>query len=232
MAHIDLIAFDADDTLWHNETLYVQATDSFKKLLSDFRSPERIERQLGETELRNIPDYGYGIKSFTLSMIETAIELSGGQVGGDAILEILDISRQMLNADVRLIEHVEETLAKLSSMYALMLITKGEVSEQERKVERSGLSRFFRYVEILSEKSAESYRRLLAKYGVDPGRFLMIGNSLRSDIVPVVGIGGRAVYVPHPDTWIHETVVDRAIGKEEYFELEHLGQLPDLVGHL
>jgi putative hydrolase of the HAD superfamily len=232
MTEIEVIGFDADDTLWHNEILYVQAKDKYKRLLSNHHNPEWIGRKLDEREIRNLQSYGYGIKSFALSMIETAIELTEGQITGGEIQQVIDFARDMLSAKVLLLEHAEQTLAELSADHALMLITKGDLFEQERKVKRSGLARYFRTVEVVSEKTVESYRSVMKKYDIDPRCFLMVGNSIRSDIAPVVAMGGQAVYIPYPDTWAHETTVDHTLEKTEYCELEHLGQLPALVDRL
>jgi putative hydrolase of the HAD superfamily len=223
---IEIIAFDADDTLWHNETLYLRAQARFKQLLSDYHNPERIQQRLDEIEMRNIRYFGYGIKSFTLSMIETALELTDGSITGKEIQKILDIAKQMLTAEVDLFEQAEDTLDQLSSKYELMLITKGDSFEQERKVAGSGLTRYFKYIEIVANKTAEIYRGLLAKYSIDPTRFLMVGNSIKSDILPVIEIGGQAVYIPYTQTWVYETVSDPGARKSEYIELEYLGQLP------
>lgn len=226
---IDVIAFDADDTLWHNETRYLLAKDRFKQVLGSYHHPETIDHRLDETEIRNLQSYGYGIKSFTLSMIETAIEISSGQIKGGDIQKIIEIAHEMLSAEVELFEHVEATLAELSRTFELMMITKGDLFEQESKIARSGLAEYFRYIEIVGEKSVETYRALLEKYAIDPERFVMVGNSIRSDILPVVELGGRAVYVPYAKTWFHENTVDQSIGTDEYFELDHLGQLPELI---
>ena len=231
---LDIIAFDADDTLWHNETRYLQAKNRYSQLLSRYHSPERAEQRLDEIELQNIRSYGYGIKSFTLSMIEAAIELTEGKITGSEIRELLNLGRQMLIAEVVLFEHAEETLVRLSTGHDLMLITKGDLFEQGMKVERSGLSRHFHYVEIVGEKTAASYRGILERHKLNAERFLMVGNSIKSDILPVLEIGGRAVYIPYAHTWVHERVVDGGYVKDKdgYFELEHLGQLPALVEKL
>lgn len=223
---IEIIAFDADDTLWHNETLYLHAQTRFKQLLSDYHKPEWIGQRLDEIEMHNIRYFGYGIKSFALSMIETAIELTQGRIAGKEIQKILDIAKQMLTAEVNLFEQAEETLALLSTKYELMLITKGDTFEQTRKVARSGLTRYFRYIEIVVDKTPEAYRGLLEKYKLDPTRFLMVGNSIKSDILPVIEMGGQAVYIPYAQTWVHETVFDPSTRESEYIELENLGQLP------
>jgi putative hydrolase of the HAD superfamily len=226
---LDLIAFDADDTLWDNETLYTLTQERFKDLLSGYRSTEDIEEELYQTEMRNLGHYGYGIKSFTLSMIETAIELTGGRIGGDDIGEIIGFAREMMRAPVRLLEGAEEAVRALSEAHPLMIITKGDLFDQESKIARSGLAECFRHVEIVSQKTADTYQALLDKYDIPPGRFLMVGNSLKSDILPVVTIGGHAVYIPYHLTWAHERVANPGEGRDGYFELEHIGLLPPLV---
>jgi putative hydrolase of the HAD superfamily len=228
----DVIAFDADDTLWHNEMLYSITQDKFKQLLSRYRSTNGIDRVLYETEMRNLRHYGYGIKSFTLSMIETAIELSGGRVRGREIREIIDLAREMLEAPVQLLEGVQEVVHTLSASHPLMIITKGDLFDQESKIARSGLADYFTYVDIVSHKTEDTYKTLLAKHNIHPERFLMVGNSLKSDILPIVAIGSQAVYIPYHITWAHELVVNPGKNRTGYFELEHIGQLPVLVEKL
>jgi putative hydrolase of the HAD superfamily len=191
-----------------------------------------VEHELDETELRNLQYYGYGIKSFALSMIETAIELTDGRVPGKEIQAIIDFAKEMLTAPVQLLDQVQEVVSTLSASYQLMLVTKGDLFDQETKIAQSGLANHFTHIEIVSEKKTGTYQGLLAKYEIDPGRFLMVGNSLKSDILPVVEIGGHAVYIPYHTTWIHEAVNDLDQANRAYFELEHIGLLPDLVDSL
>jgi putative hydrolase of the HAD superfamily len=226
---IDIIGFDADDTLWHNERLYHQAKEKFAQILGKYSLSKQASLHLDQTEVRNIEYYGYGIKSFTLSMIETAVEITDGQVNGDVIGELIAIAKHMLSADVDLVDGAEDTLEILSTKYDLMLITKGDSYEQERKIARSGIARYFRYLEVVGEKSETSYRKILDQYDLDPTRFLMIGNSLRSDILPVVRIGGKGVYIPNDQTWFHEHASHEDIGDVEYMELESLTQLPSYL---
>jgi len=228
----DLIAFDADDTLWHNETLYSKTQDKFKQLLSNYQSAEWIEQALYEREMRNLQYFGYGIKGFALSMIETAIELTQGRISGAEIQEIINFARDMLKAPVQLLEHAEEVIARLSQTYDLMIITKGDLFDQETKISRSGLADYFTHFEIVSDKTRDTYEALVARYDIDLGRFLMVGNSLRSDILPIVAIGGQAVYIPFHITWAHETVTNQDEEQLGYFELEHIGLLPALVDRL
>jgi putative hydrolase of the HAD superfamily len=232
MARFELVGFDADDTLWHNERLYVKAQARFKELLGRYHDTVWTEDRLYQAEVRNLPHFGYGIKAFALSMIETAVELTEGRISGGDIQSIIDVAKEMLAAEIELIEHAAETVAFLAGRYDLMLITKGDLRDQERKIARSGLADFFRYVEIVSDKNSASYASLLKRYGIDAARFIMVGNSLRSDILPVLPLGASAAYVPYPLTWTHETADPPPAGQPGYHRLEHLGLLPALLDGL
>jgi putative hydrolase of the HAD superfamily len=229
---IELVAFDGDDTLWHNESLYQAAQQQLVSMLAGYADGETVMPELYQTEMRNLPTYGYGIKSFALSMIETAIHLSGGRISGTEIEQIIGLTREMLTSGVRLLEPVEEVISTLAGSYPLMLITKGDLRDQKAKLAESGLAGAFRYVEVVIEKDTSVYRRLLERVGVRPERFMMVGNSLRSDILPVVELGGKAVYVPYHVTWEHEVVVDARSGHDGYYTLRDLGQLPALMRRL
>lgn len=227
---VEVIAFDADDTLWHNESLFTVTQSKFKQLLSAYHSDEWIEEKLNETERRNIEHFGYGIKGFTLSMIETAIELTEGRVTGAEIGQIIGFAKAMLKAPVELLDGVRETVSRLASDYRLMLITKGDLFDQESKIARSGLGDYFSHVEIVSEKNSNVYRAILARHQLDPRRFLMVGNSIKSDILPAIEVGVRAVYVPYHTTWVHERVSDYdAAG---FSEIAHIGLLPALLDEM
>jgi putative hydrolase of the HAD superfamily len=202
------------------------------QLLAGYDSPEQIQHKLYEIELRNLNSFGYGVKGFTLSMIETAIELTEGQVGGAVIQQIIDFAKAMVHAPIELLDHVAEVVPRLAAAYPLMLLTKGDLFDQESKLARSGLAEHFRYVEIVSDKTTTSYRALLQRYQIDPARFLMVGNSLRSDILPVTALGARAVYIPYHLTWAHEIVADHDAQLSNYVELEHIGLLPELIERL
>jgi putative hydrolase of the HAD superfamily len=228
----DLIAFDADDTLWHSETLYTVTQDKFVHLLSAYRETDGIEAELYQTEMRNLRYYGYGIKSFTLSMIETAIQLTDGRIRGEEIRQILAFAREMLKAPVELLEGAEEVVRALSESHPLMIVTKGDLFDQESKLARSGLADYFTHVEVVTAKTSTTYQALLSKYHITPGRFLMVGNSLKSDILPVLAVGGQAVYIPYHITWVHEAVAQPADDVMGYFELEHIRLLPALVESL
>lgn len=232
MSRFDVIAFDADDTLWHNERLYVGAQTHLKQLLAQYHSPAWIEERLYHTEMRNLQHFGYGIKSFALSMIETAVELTEGRITGSEIQTIIDAAKAMLVAEVELLEHVVDTLAHLTNSYTLMLVTKGDLFDQETKIARSGLAQHFRHIEIVSDKRPESYQRLLQRHGIAPERFVMVGNSLRSDILPVLALGASAVYVPYELTWAHETAEPVQAEHPGYYEVAHLGLLPTLLERL
>ncbi len=228
----DLIAFDADDTLWHNEILYEEAQDKLRELLSGYAAEETVDQRLYQTEMSNLKHYGYGIKSFTLSMIETAVELTKGRIEGTEVLQIIGFAKEMLTSQTRLLDHAEETVRELARSYELMVITKGDLLDQQSKLSRSGIGDYFRYVEVVSQKTQGTYKALLAKYRIEPQRFLMVGNSLKSDILPVLALGGQAVYVPYHVTWAHEVVDSQHVEHDGYYELEHLGQLPRLIEQL
>lgn len=229
---LELIAFDADDTLWHNETLYIDVEDRFIALLAPYASAEQARQALHQVEMRNLAYYGYGIKGYTISLIETAISLSDGSIPSSSIQGLIDLSRDMLVAHVRLIDRAEEVVTGLSGQHELMLITKGDLFEQEAKVARSGLRDRFQHVEVVSDKTADTYAALLTRYDIAPSGFLMVGNSLRSDILPVLELGGKAVYIPYHATWAHEHAEPPQAGHKGYFELEHIGLLPALIESL
>jgi putative hydrolase of the HAD superfamily len=228
----DLIAFDADDTLWHNESLYAETQDKLAVLLADYADSETVIQRLYETEMVNLQYYGYGVKSFTLSMIETAVKLSNSHIQGTEIEKIIGFAREMLTNDTQLLEHVEATVSTLAQSYHLMIITKGDLLDQEVKLSRSRIGDYFQHVEIVSHKTPAIYADLLTRHKIEPRRFLMVGNSLKSDILPVVELGGHAVYIPYHVTWAHEVVEHQPGEHNGYYELEHIGQLPGLVEQL
>ncbi len=229
---VTCVAFDADDTLWHNETLYATAQDAFKHVLADYADADAVMQQLYDTEMQNLEYYGYGIKSHALSMIETAIALSEGEIRGKAVQMILDIAKDMLTAEVQLLAHTEDVLDTLAPVHTLMVITKGDLLDQQSKLMRSGIRHYFEYVEVVSHKTQETYARILAKHAIAPECFLMVGNSLKSDVLPVRALGGHAVHIPYHITWAHEVVDAHEVAHDGYYELEHLGQLPALIERL
>jgi putative hydrolase of the HAD superfamily len=229
MPLIDVIAFDADDTLWHNESIYSASKNKLVDLLSPYASEQDVELELDKKEGKNISSYGYGIKGFTLSMIETAIDLADGRIRGEEIRRIIDFGKEMLSLEVQLFENVNETLSQLAVAYTLMIISKGDLLDQERKLAQSGIDKFFDYVEIVSEKNEETYEKVLAKYHIQPGLFMMVGNSLKSDILPVTRIGGYAVHIPAEINWALDVVEDDHWVSENHYEIERIEQLPALI---
>jgi putative hydrolase of the HAD superfamily len=224
MRPITAIGFDADDTLWQNEQYYRLTERHFQKLLGNFGDGADISARLLEAERRNLEYYGFGIKGFTLSMIETAIEVTEGKVPSRTIGEILDIGRELLRHPVEALPHVEDTLRALNGQYLLVLITKGDLFDQERKLAQSGLGDFFDAVEIVSDKTATTYRRIFQRLADGPERAMMVGNSLKSDIVPAIAAGSWGVYVPHALTWVLEHV-DAPTEAPRYRRIENLGEL-------
>ena len=210
--NIEVIAFDADDTLWVNETYFREAEQRFAKLLSVYETENKIDQELFKTEMKNLQVYGYGVKGFVLSMIETALELSNFKIAPAIIEEILSIGKEMLEKPIELLDGVEETLKTLAPKYKLILATKGDLLDQERKLEKSKLIDYFHHIEVLSEKKPENYKKLLAHLEIPPSKFLMIGNSLKSDILPLLEIGSSAIHIPFHTTWAHEVVAHNGEG--------------------
>jgi putative hydrolase of the HAD superfamily len=225
------IGFDADDTLWQNEQYYRLTEAHFTELLSDFAEGPKISERLLEAEKRNLRHYGFGIKGFTLSMIETAIEVTEGKIPAAVIARILDTGRDLLSHPVDTLPHVQETLAALSESYLLVMITKGDLFDQERKLAQSGLGDFFHAVEIVSDKTAVTYRRIFSRIGGGPERAMMVGNSLKSDIVPAIAAGSYGVFVPHELTWVLEHV-EEPTGAPRFRKIEHLGELRSVIESL
>lgn len=223
------IAFDADDTLWHNESIFNWTQDRAAELLADWVPAEDLGKRLNVIERRNLDLFGYGSKGFTLSLIETALELSDETIPATVIRQILDYGKEMIEHPVELLPGVEETLGRLGSEHPLMLITKGELFHQETKVARSGLAEHFDAIEIVSEKNPETYRRVLASRDVDVARFVMIGNSVKSDVLPVVAIGGQAIHVPYESTWELDRVDHRGADEEGFFVAETMAEVPDVI---
>lgn len=222
--HFDVIAFDADDTLWHEIELYHDAEHRVVKMLSRYHNEQWIRERLVETDIRNLKIYGYGAKGFILSMIETAIELTEGRVTGKEIETIMQFGRDIINAPINLLDGVRETLEQLRPHHPLMIITKGDLFAQETKIARSGLAELFEHIEIVSEKTPESYREILRRYSYVPERFLMVGNSLRSDVMPVCAIGGHAIWLQRDNTWVHEQMPD--VDKEHFVALDSIRDIP------
>ncbi|MBA4792056.1 MAG: HAD family hydrolase [Phenylobacterium sp.] len=223
---ITTVGLDADDTLWHNETLFRLTQARFFDLLSDVADQATLETKLAETEKRNLRLYGYGVKGFTLSMIETAMELTGGEAPPRVIREILAAGRSMLTEPVEPLPGVEDALAALSKRYRLILITKGDLLHQEQKLAASGLGDLFVAVEIVSEKDASTYEGVFRRHGTGAAQAAMCGNSLRSDILPALEAGAWAAHVPYAVTWAHE-MADAPEGHPRFAELSSISELPD-----
>jgi len=224
-----IIAFDADDTLWVNETIFTNTQEKCKALLSTHIQPEYIEDKLYEVERRNLRHFGYGIKGFMLSMIETAIELSEHKISAAEIQQIIDLGKEMIAHPVKLMDRVEDTVRTLSEDYELMIITKGDLFDQESKIARSGIADFFERIEIISEKDKSSYRQLMLRNGIDIKDVLMVGNSLKSDVLPICELGGRAIHIPFHTTWVLEQVADHNLYHVQYDVLENIYQLPQYL---
>lgn len=222
---IKVIGFDADDTLWENEMLFRNTEKEFYKLLSTYEVEHRLSKELFKKEIDNLKIYGYGIKGFMLSMIETALSISDNRIHGQIVADIIQLGRNMLTAPVDLIDQVPETLAKLGKHYRLILVTKGDLLEQQRKLQVSGLEGHFHHIEILSDKTPEQYQRLLNHLDVRPEEFVMIGNSLKSDVLPPIKIGSKSIHIPFHTTWAHEEVSHDEKKDLEYLELSKIDQL-------
>lgn len=222
---ITTVAFDADDTLWANEDLFVAAQARYMALLAPYRH-EWAAQELYATEQRNLAYFGYGIKGFTLSMIETAIQISGGAVKGHEIGQIIDLAREMIHAPLTLLPYVADVLPALAQTYRLMLITKGDLFDQEAKIARSGLADYFRHIDVVSEKNSSTYARILRRYDINPREFVMVGNSLRSDILPVLALGAHAIHLPYHLTWQHEHV-DVAATEQRWHALADMRAVAD-----
>jgi putative hydrolase of the HAD superfamily len=222
---ITTLAFDADDTLWHNESIFALSQQRFAELLSDYADAETLGARLLETERGNLGVFGYGVKGFTLSLIETAIAVTEGRVPADIIRALIDLAKMMLTHPVEPLPDVAETLDALKGRYRLIVITKGDLFDQEAKIARSGLGDLFDAVEIVSEKDEAVYRRILARHGDGPDKAVMIGNSLRSDILPMLAAGGHAVHIPYHLTWAHEAA-EPPTGHPRFAQLARMAELP------
>jgi putative hydrolase of the HAD superfamily len=228
---ITTVGLDADDTLWHNETIFRLTQDRFRGLMAGVAPVETLDRRLAEVERRNLALYGYGVKGFTLSMIETAMELTGEAAPPRLISELLAAGREMLAHPVEPLPGVEAAVAQLAERRRLVLITKGDLLHQEQKLAASGLGELFSGVEIVSEKDVETYRRVFARHGAAPGEAVMCGNSVRSDILPALAAGAWAALVPYPLTWEHEAAEPPA-GHARFVELAALGELPGWIAQI
>jgi len=227
--NIKVIGFDADDTLWVNETFFRDAELEFARLLSPYETANKIDQELFKKEMDNLGLYGYGVKAFVLSMVESAIEISNGSVSNKTLSSILNIGKSMLNQPVELLDGVEDVLKTLSKKYRLILATKGDLLDQERKLEKSGLTDYFHHIEVLSDKKEANYSKLLNHLDINPSEFLMIGNSLKSDILPLVNIKAHAIHVPFHTTWAHEQVTEEETNGKAY---KTVSSLRDIIKFL
>ncbi|WP_411816284.1 HAD family hydrolase [Hyphococcus sp. DH-69] len=231
MPALDVVAFDADDTLWQNERFYRLTEAAFTELLADYADPDHLTERLLETERRNLARYGFGIKGFTLSMIETALEITEGKAPASVIQAILDKGHEMLEHPVELLPHAAETVQRLKGEFRLMVITKGDLFDQERKIALSGLADQFDGIEIVSDKNPETYRNVFSRHGVSAEKAMMVGNSLKSDVLPVLDLGGWGVHVPHSQTWAFERA-EPPQSHPRFREIDHLGGLQDILKSL
>ncbi|HKJ41688.1 MAG TPA: HAD family hydrolase [Sunxiuqinia sp.] len=220
--HIEIIAFDADDTLWENENFFREAEKQFCHLLQEFQPDEKIMSELFRVEVQNMEIYGYGIKAFILSLVETALIISNKQVRPEQVEAILKIGKSMLHKEVVLLDGIHSVLEKLAPKYRLVLATKGDLLDQERKLKKSGLLRYFHHIEVMTHKKEENYQQLLNHLDIDARKFMMIGNSLKSDVLPVINLGGTAAHVPFYTTWVFEQLDPSSVKSDRFFELKHI----------
>jgi putative hydrolase of the HAD superfamily len=229
---ITAVGLDGDDTLWHNETRFNVTQGELRDLLRRHVPDADVDAHLAETEMKNLGVYGYGVKAFTLSMIETAIQVTRGRIPATDLEVILGWGKRMLMEPTELLEGVEAALQELGKPYDLLLVTKGDLFDQESKLARSGLAGLFLGVEIVSEKNVDSYRRILERRGIKPQEFVMVGNSLRSDVVPVLELGARAVHIPYQVTWHHEHLPDESLPRDGWYRIDSITDLSRLLDTL
>jgi len=220
-----VIAFDADDTLWVNETYFREAEQQFARLLSAYETENKIDQELFKTEIKNLSIYGYGVKGFMLSMVECALEISNYNLKPKLLNDILNIGKEMLEKPIELLEDVEMVLKSLHGKYKLIVATKGDLLDQERKLEKSGLLQYFHHIEVMSDKKEVDYQKLIAHLDITPNQLLMVGNSLKSDILPLITIGASAIHVPFHNTWAHEEVSVQKQSTTEYKTVKKVSEI-------
>ncbi len=224
-----IIAFDADDTLWVNETFFRETEEKFCRLLTNFSTPEETMKELFATEIRNLADYGYGTKGFVLSMIETALAISGNRVAQSTLEEIIDLGKTQINQPVELLDGVIEILDFLQEKgYKLIIATKGDLLDQERKLRKSGLEKYFHHVEVMSNKEKTDYQKLIQHLDILPEEFLMIGNSYKSDIEPVIELGAYGIHIPFHITWEHEKATEQK-NQPNWIKLSSIAEVKNLL---
>jgi putative hydrolase of the HAD superfamily len=221
---LKVIAFDADDTLWVNEPYFREVEEKFCGMLEDYLPHHSVSKELLQVEISNLPLYGYGIKGFILSMIETALKVSDKTLDVSSIEKILELGKSLFRQHPEPIEEVENVLSKLKGHYRLVVATKGDLLDQERKLKASGLMHYFHHIEIMSEKKEADYQKLITHLDIQPAEFLMVGNSLKSDVLPVLAIGGHAYHVPYHTTWAHEQI-ENSIQHDNFKELKKIAEL-------
>lgn len=222
------IAFDADDTLWHNEPYFDEAQAKFCELFQDFASKQEILQLILNHQVKNLPLYGFGIKAFTLSMVEAALELTNHKINGNNIEKILAIGKDLLQKPVELLPNVTEVLEQLKGKYKLVVATKGDLKDQHRKLHDSGLGPYFHHIEVMSDKTDLDYTKMLHRLECDPKDFIMIGNSLKSDVLPVLNIGGTGIHIPYHTTWEYEKI-DFEIQHENFKSIANLTELFEIL---
>lgn len=227
MKQIKVLAFDADDTLWENEPYFREVEERFGDLMEDFLPRHTTARELLRTEIDNIDLYGYGIKAFIISMVETALRISEGTIPISAIEKIIALGREMLNKPVVLLPNVEEVLQKVQGKFRIVMATKGDLLDQERKLKKSGLEKYFHHIEIMSEKKEADYDKLIRHLDIRPDEFIMIGNSIKSDVLPVINLGGTGIHVPFHTTWAHEHV-EAEINHPNFHQVQSISEIPVL----
>lgn len=225
---VKIIGFDADDTLWVNEPFYQDVEKEFCQILKPYRSEKETSAELFKTEMQNLEIYGYGAKGFILSMVETALRETNGKITPEEINSILETGKTLLTMPIQLLDEVEEVLQKLQGRYKLILVTKGDLLDQEQKLIKSGLSRYFHHIEIMSDKHENNYKKLLAHLEIEPHQFLMVGNSVKSDILPVINIGAKAIHVPFEVTWQHENNHEVA-DSESFITVSEISEILNLL---
>ncbi len=224
-SEIKVIGFDADDTLWENEIFYRETEREFCCILQPYMKEEDISKELFKTEVRNMELYGYGIKAFSLSLIETAIRISDSEIPASTINMIIDLGKAMLKKPVHLIDGIDYVLRELKVKYRLIIVTKGDLLDQERKLLKSGLSGYFHHIEIMSDKKEENYRSLLNHLDIEASQFIMVGNSLKSDVLPVLHLGGYAIYIPSHTTWLYEQIENEDIKSEKFVKVKNIREI-------
>ncbi len=227
--HLKVIGFDADDTLWLNEPNYKEAEQEFCSMLSNFAPAEKISKTLYDIEMKNLPLFGYGAKFFMLSLVETALKVSRNKIEPQKINDIIELGRKLLNKPVELLEGVEEVLKQLNSRYKLILVSKGDLFDQERKLEKSGLAKYFYHIEIMSNKEVANYSKMLQKLDINPSEFLMVGNSIRSDILPVLETGARAIHIPYHTVWQYEMLENTSPDNPRLTKLDKISDILNIL---